>query len=106
MKFQKRALALACATLLSASLLVPGAQAALTHTVVRGDTMWKLAVRYEVGTSEIITANPQVATAHAQRPANHRPQRFCRVLWKLRRPGFSLLGLPSVDGSAPLTAWE
>ena len=22
------------------------------HTVVRGDTMWKLAVRYEVGTSE------------------------------------------------------
>ena len=61
MKFQKRALALACATLLSASLLVPGAQAALTHTVVRGDTMWKLAVRYEVGTSEIITANPQVA---------------------------------------------
>ncbi len=61
MTFQKRALSLFSATLLSASLLAPGAQAALTHTVVRGDTMWKLAVRYEVGTSEIITANPQVA---------------------------------------------
>ena len=34
---------------------------ALTHTVVRGDTMWKLAVRYKVGTSEIIAANPQIA---------------------------------------------
>ena len=28
--------------------------ASLSHTVVKGDTMWKLAVRYQVGTSEII----------------------------------------------------
>ena len=35
--------------------------AALSHTVVKGDTMWKLAVKYEVGTSEIIGANPQIA---------------------------------------------
>ena len=34
--------------------------AAQVHTVVRGDTMWKLAVKYEVGTSEIIAANPQI----------------------------------------------
>ena len=61
MTFQKRFLSLTSAALLSAALLAPGAQAALTHTVVPGDTMWKLAVRYEVGTSEIITANPQVA---------------------------------------------
>ncbi len=33
---------------------------ALSHTVVRGDTMWKLAVKYEVGTQEIIDANPQI----------------------------------------------
>lgn len=32
-----------------------------TYTVVRGDTMWKIAVKYHVGTSEIIAANPQVA---------------------------------------------
>ena len=33
---------------------------ALSHTVVRGDTMWKIASRYEVGTSEVIRANPQI----------------------------------------------
>lgn len=50
------------AAALSAALLAAPAQAAgLTHTVVRGDTMWKLAVRYQVGTSEIIQANPQIA---------------------------------------------
>lgn len=60
MTFHKRALSLVSAALLGASLLCPSARA-LTHTVARGDTMWKLAVRYEVGTSEIITANPQVS---------------------------------------------
>ena len=46
---------------LTVALLTPAAQAAdLTHTVARGDTMWKLAVQYQVGTSEIIQANPQV----------------------------------------------
>lgn len=60
MTFQKRVLSLASAAALSLSLLSPSARA-LTHTVAKGDTMWKLAVRYEVGTSEIITANPQVA---------------------------------------------
>ncbi len=33
--------------------------ASTTHTVVRGDTLWKIAVRYEVGLSEIKSANPQ-----------------------------------------------
>lgn len=33
---------------------------ALSHTVARGDTMWKIAVKYQVGTSEVIKANPQV----------------------------------------------
>lgn len=38
-----------------------GASAATkTHTVVRGDILWKIAVRYEVGVSEIIAANPQI----------------------------------------------
>ncbi len=30
------------------------------HTVVRGDTMWKIAVRYQIGVSELIKANPQI----------------------------------------------
>ena len=33
---------------------------AASHTVVKGDTMWKIAVKYEAGLSEIISANPQI----------------------------------------------
>lgn len=35
------------------------ASAAVEHTVVKGDSLWKIAVRYEVGLSEIKAANPQ-----------------------------------------------
>lgn len=34
--------------------------APLTHTVKSGDTMWLIAVRYQVGLSELIKANPQI----------------------------------------------
>ena len=37
------------------------ASAAGTHTVVSGDTMWKIAVKYKVGLSEIIAANKQIS---------------------------------------------
>lgn len=30
------------------------------YTVVRGDSMWKIAKRYEVGLDELISANPQI----------------------------------------------
>ncbi len=56
-----------CLTLL---LLTVPAFAATTHTVVRGDTMWKLAVQYQVGTSEIIAANPQVANPNLIYPGD------------------------------------
>ena len=36
------------------------ASASTTHTVVPGDTMWKISVKYETGLSEIINANPQI----------------------------------------------
>ncbi len=36
------------------------AAAATQYTVVKGDSLWKIAVRYEVGLSEIISANPQI----------------------------------------------
>ncbi len=32
---------------------------AITHTVMSGDTLWKIAVKYKVGVSEIIAANKQ-----------------------------------------------
>ena len=46
---------------MSVSLFVMSASAATTHTVVRGDSMWKIAVKYQVGLSEIKAANPQIS---------------------------------------------
>ena len=31
------------------------------HTVARGDSMWKIAVQYQTGLSELIGANPQIS---------------------------------------------
>ena len=42
-------------------LILANSALAATHTVVSGDTMWKIAVKYEVGVSEIKRANPQIA---------------------------------------------
>jgi len=43
-------------------LTVPHVNAAsyLKHTVVSGDSMWKIAVKYQVGLSEIKSANPHI----------------------------------------------
>lgn len=60
MKSMKKLAGTAAALLLAGTLTISASAADLTHTVVRGDTMWKLAVRYQVGTGEIIAANPQI----------------------------------------------
>lgn len=44
-------------------IAAPGVQASAattTHTVMRGDTMWRIAVRYEVGISELKAANGHI----------------------------------------------
>ncbi len=40
--------------------LTLGVSATTTHTVVKGDTMWRIAVRYEVGLDEMKRANPHI----------------------------------------------
>lgn len=57
----KKFLWLAASVLMLVTVLATSVSAATKHTVVSGDTMWKLAVRYQVGTSEIRDANPQIA---------------------------------------------
>ena len=47
--------------IMSVAVLVIGVSAATSHTVVSGDTMWKIAVKYQVGLSEIKAANPQIS---------------------------------------------
>lgn len=51
---------------LSAFAAAPAAAAGnvIEHMVVKGDTMWKLAVRHEVGLDEIIAANPHIKDPH------------------------------------------
>lgn len=56
----KKLLAFALFTLTLVALFAVGASAAETYTVVRGDSMWKIAVKYEVGLSEMKIANPQI----------------------------------------------
>lgn len=57
----KRLFILLFSALLSVMLFTVPVSAAVSHTVVRGDTMWRLAVKYEVGLSEIRSANPQIS---------------------------------------------
>lgn len=47
-------------TALFSSTAVTAQAVSKTHTVVSGDTLWKIAVKYQVGTSELILANPQI----------------------------------------------
>jgi uncharacterized YkwD family protein/spore coat assembly protein SafA len=40
---------------------VVSAQETVTYTVQSGDSMWRIAVKYQVGVSEIISSNPQIS---------------------------------------------
>lgn len=47
--------------LMSVSVFVISTSAVAAHTVVPGDSMWKIAVKYEVGLSEIKSANTHIS---------------------------------------------
>ena len=68
------------------SVFSVGASAAgESYTVVKGDSMWKIAVKYQVGLSELKSANPQI-----KNPA-------------LIYPG-DIINIPTIDSS--VTAYE
>jgi len=56
----KKILSLSMMLLMIFAFTMSAGAADITHTVVRGDTMWKLAVKYQVGFYDIIDANPQI----------------------------------------------
>lgn len=80
----KKRISVLMGALLIVPMLAVGASAA-THTVVSGDTLWKIANRYEVGLSEIKSANPQIKN------------------YDLIYPG-QTINIPTVDAS--VTAFE
>ena len=56
----KKIFAIAAVIVQTLVFTVVNAATATTHTVVSGDSMWKIAVKYQVGISEIIDSNPQI----------------------------------------------
>ena len=52
------AMVMAVHTLLSTSA---NTYASIIHTVASGESMWKIAVKYQVGLSEIVNANPNIS---------------------------------------------
>ena len=63
MKLRSRITGIALSLFAMLSFSVTSASAATAHTVVRGESMWKIAVKYEVGLDEIKRANPQIENA-------------------------------------------
>ena len=57
----KKLLIFVLIALMCVSVFVISTSAATTHTVVSGDSMWKIAVKYQVGLSEIKAANPHIS---------------------------------------------
>lgn len=57
----KKLLAACISVIVILANMIPAmAAGAATHTVAKGDTMWKIAVKYQVGCSELIAANTQI----------------------------------------------
>ena len=56
----KKIVALIISVLTLLSILAINTSAAFTHKVERGDTLWRIAVKYKVGLSEIKSANPHI----------------------------------------------
>ena len=72
----KKLITLCAIMLMLCAYTVPASAAGLSHTVVKGDTMWKLAVKYRIGTQEIIEANLQISDPNLIYPGQilHIPQ--------------------------------
>lgn len=60
---QKIVCAALCAAMCFMIAAFPSSAAGTTtsYTVAKGDSMWKIAVKFQVGVSEIISSNPQVS---------------------------------------------
>ncbi|HAN21675.1 MAG TPA: hypothetical protein DCP51_08400 [Clostridiales bacterium] len=57
---KKRLFCFLAVLLILVSIFGTTVSAASTYKVVRGDTLWKISVRYQIGLDEIIAANPQI----------------------------------------------
>lgn len=84
------------------------AQTATSYTVKSGDSMWKIAVKYQVGVSEIISANPQITNANMIMPGQTLKIPNLDAVKNLENEVIRLVNVQrSNNGLAPLTAnWQ
>ncbi|MHB1153166.1 MAG: SafA/ExsA family spore coat assembly protein [Eubacteriales bacterium] len=66
----KKLISIVICTALCFAFTVFPVNAATSYTVIRGDTLWKIAAKYKVGVSELINANPQLRNPDAIYPGN------------------------------------
>lgn len=105
----KKLLAMSMALIMVSAYALSASAAGLKHTVEKGDTMWKLAVRYQVGTSEIIRANPQISDPNLIYPGQvlNIPQEDASVLEYENEVVRLVNEIRVQNGLKPLTAnWE
>lgn len=57
----KKNVSVCMALLMFFTISLSASAANLSYTVIKGDTMWKIASKYQIGTSEVISANPQIS---------------------------------------------
>ena len=84
-KMKKLLTLIMSAVMLISVFAITASAQAKTHIVVKGDSMWKIAVKYQVGLSELASANP-----HIKNPA-------------LIYPG-DVITIPTIDAS--VSAYE
>ncbi len=64
MNLKKKITAVIASSIVMLSLLVMSVGAQLSHTVSIGESMWKIASKYEVGLDELRRANPDIKNAN------------------------------------------
>jgi uncharacterized YkwD family protein/spore coat assembly protein SafA len=81
---------------------------AITYTVQPGDSMWKIAVKYQIGVSEIIGANRQIANPNMIYPGQKLTVPNIDDVKKLESEVVRLVNVERAkNGLAPLTQnWE
>ena len=97
-------------SVLQITAVIPSyAQSTQSYTVVKGDSMWKIAVKHEVGLSEIKSVNPHIANSELIYPGQilHIPKTDSTVL-NYENEVIRLVNEIRVqNGLNPLTAdWE
>ncbi|OGO76846.1 MAG: hypothetical protein A2Y23_08110, partial [Clostridiales bacterium GWB2_37_7] len=94
--------------LIAMLMSIVSAQETVTYTVQSGDSMWKIAVKYQVGVSEIISSNPQISNPNMIYPGQKLTVPTMQGIKALESEVVKLVNIErSKNGLQPLTEnWQ